>query len=409
MVFLVGARRSGTNWLQRILCAHPDVAAIPSETYLFRQGIEQLAERFHQSAPRSTTTGFVYMERSAMLDALRDFCDAVFMGVLEVTAPKAVRLVERTPDHVRHLPLIGEIYPDARFIHIIRDGRDVVRSLLSQSWGPTAMEDAAEEWRSAIVAGQEAGPGLPHYREVRYEELLADPGKLAADLTEWLGLDAAATNVDAAVLEAGILINVDERNPAAAEGKWRESLSGEDLSTFMRIAGPTLVELGYETSPGKEGDATGPRRTRRRDPSSLRRMIGRRSSPDRGEFAREAMRRAKIGQHITDRVLACLASQRFAELSDLMDPSAYVRVVAPPDEWEGRGPAAFVRLTEHLAADQALKGSTVRGDLLPSLPTTTAIMSYRLPDGSTEDRMVSVTVEEGRITRLTYYRLPLHR
>lgn len=407
MIFVVGARRSGTNWLQRILCTHPAVAGVPSETYLFRYGVAQLAERFHQSAPRSTTTGSVYMERGAMLDALRDLCDAVFTGVLAATAPNASRLVERTPDHVRHLPLIGDIYPDARFVHIIRDGRDVARSLLSQSWGPTSIEEAAEEWRSAIAAARGAAPSLPHYREVRYEELLADPGRLAAELSGWLGLDVGASTVDAAIVEAGTRFNVDHADPAVAEGKWRGSFSDDDLSAFTRIAGQTLAELGYATEPGGGGRSVRRPRARGHVKTALRRRIGRRPS-DETEFGREAMRRVRIGQGIVDRALGILASGRFAELAGLMHPSAYVRVVAPPVEWEGRGAAAFDRLVEHLAGDQALKGRAARGELLPSLPSTVAIMSYRLPDGSTEERLLTVTVEGERITRLMYLRLPLN-
>jgi hypothetical protein len=410
MIFLVGARRSGTNWLQRILCTHPDVAGIASETYLFRHGIQQLSERFHQSAPGSTSTGFVYMEREAMLDALREFCDRVFLGVIAATAPGAVRMIERTPDHVRHLPLIGQIYPDARVVHIVRDGRDVARSLLNQTWGPSTMEEAAEEWRSAIEAARAAAPGLAHYREVRYEAFHADPERELGALASWLGLSFSPADIEASLSEAGIRFNVDPAAPRMGAGKWRDALPDEDLATFMRIAGPALSAAGYEDaapepSPGRSTapPAPGPRRSL----APLRRALRRTPSKEKGAFEREAVLRARRSQAILDQALACLGSQRFDSLIDLMHSDAYVRVVAPPEEWEGRGPAAFTRLVEHLSGDRALRGRTLRGDIHPGVPTSTAIMSYRLADGSTQDRMVSASVESLRIARLTYYRLPL--
>jgi hypothetical protein len=155
MIFGVGSRRSGTFWLQRIITAHPAVSAVGSETHLFSHGIAPLAERFHHAALGSAQVGSTFIERAALLDALRDFCDAVFAPMLE---PGKERLAERTPLHALHTGLIGDIYPDGRIVHIIRDGRDVVRSLLAQQWGPENVAEGAREWRAAIETAR-AGAG----------------------------------------------------------------------------------------------------------------------------------------------------------------------------------------------------------------------------------------------------------
>ena len=60
MIFNVGARRCGTYWLQRITCAHPAVAEVPSETYVFSHGIAPLMERFHHDDPEYEEVGQVY-------------------------------------------------------------------------------------------------------------------------------------------------------------------------------------------------------------------------------------------------------------------------------------------------------------------------------------------------------------
>src|SRR3954465_6216802 len=127
MVFLVGAQRSGTNWLQRMLGTHPDVVTLPSETQLFTVGIDVLAERVQHGVVGSTSTATVFMSRDAFLDAARDFCDAAFGGVADRLDPAARRVLERSPNHVERLELIGAVYPDAWIVHIVRDGRDVTR------------------------------------------------------------------------------------------------------------------------------------------------------------------------------------------------------------------------------------------------------------------------------------------
>jgi len=410
MIFLVGARRSGTNWLQRVLCARPDVVAIPSETYLFSHGIAPLVERFQHAAPTSPTTGSVYMEPEAMLDAIRDLCDAVFEGVRAAVAPGASRLVERTPDHVRYLSLIGDVYPDSHVVHIIRDGRDVARSLLAQEWGPRSIEDAAEEWRSAIVAARAAAPRLPHYREVRYEQLLAGPRDLFADLFSWLDLDASSDAVEGALLESGVVFNVDTGSPKIAAGKWRESLSDEDVERFMEIAGGTLVELGYDTrvgiSTGQESSRPA-RRARTTSISNVRKRVADRRTQRTGAVQRQIISRAKEFQQAFDKFLSGLAARHFDEAAGLLSPDAYVRIVGDGQDIEARGGKGRTKLVEALAEDPALRGRIVRSDVHPSVPTLTAITSYRLTDGSVRERVIVATVSGGAITRLNYYRLPL--
>src|SRR5437773_700229 len=83
LIFSVGARRSGTYWLQRIIAAHPLVAEVPSETHLFSHGIAPLMERFQHEDPTSPEVGSVFAERGAVLDAVRDLCDTVFSGFLQ--------------------------------------------------------------------------------------------------------------------------------------------------------------------------------------------------------------------------------------------------------------------------------------------------------------------------------------
>jgi Sulfotransferase family len=250
LVFCVGARRSGTYWVQRIVAAHPAASAVPGETYLFSHGIAPLMERFHHGPRTPGQVGKVYADRGILLDAVRDFCDRVLGEFLE---PGAERLAERTPHHVYHLGLIAEIYPDAHFVHIVRDGRDVARSLVAQDWGPDTIAAAAEEWRSSVVAGREGAP-REGYLEVRYEELLADVERGVRVLYEHVGLPATPEALALGLAAArDSSLNVDASDPRVAAGKWEGSISERDLREIERVAGELLAELGYADRPRRGG------------------------------------------------------------------------------------------------------------------------------------------------------------
>ena len=243
LIFNVGSRRSGTFWLQRVVSSHPEVAAVPSETHLLSHGIAPLFERFQHDDPESSVVGVTYLPRETLLDATRDLLDVVFGQYVTGTM---TRVAERSPLHSQHLTLIHELYPDARFVHIIRDGRDVARSLIGQHWGPRTIGIAATEWRYSVTSARAAGLPEDVYREVRYEELLEHPRPIVEGLFGWLNLPFDESTMDRALAAARTKENVDRSDPEVAAQKWRAQFSREDLETFNAIAGPLLRELGYE-------------------------------------------------------------------------------------------------------------------------------------------------------------------
>ena len=404
MIFLVGARRSGTYWLQRVVGAHPDVALVPSETYLFSRGVKQLRERLHQGVLGSPGTSYVYMDERQMVHALRDLCDKVFLPFLEA-APGRTRLAERTPEHVTCLDVIGEIYPDAWVVHIVRDGRDVARSLIGQPWenAPQSIAEAAEEWRASVESGESAGRALARYRTLHYEDLLADPGKHLADLFRWLELDASDAAVSAALSEAEVRFNQDPDAPTVGAGKWRQAFSDADLAAFSAVAGEALSRLGYEA--GRIGGDPVPAEPKRR----RRRLL--RSSKATGEvepaLQRSFSAQVTETQRLLDRVVAALVTRRLDRLRDMAAPTVWLRVVDPSDTWKGRGEAAWEKLIATVQNDPALDGKQIDGDLHAAIPTSTAVMTFAAPDGSLHVRMVAMSVQQGKIERLVYYRYPV--
>lgn len=397
MIFNLGSRRSGTFWLQRIVTAHPDVAAVPSETHLFSSGIAPLFEGFQHSLRSSAKVGEVYVERDAALDAARDLCDVVFAGMVQ---PGTTRIAERTPLHVFHLDLIAAIYPDARFVHIVRDGRDVARSIAAQDWGPHSIEEAAAEWRSAILAAR--GTGLPEsvYREVRYEELLREPAAVVSGLYEWLGLPATDDVVAEAVSEAGIGANLGGAPSGISVAKWRETYSEADLATFDRVAGDVLRELGYP-APGEAGT---PKPAAPNGPGALARARARLSSLRRPRVRRSPVR-ARPLQELVDGVVGSLQDHSFDGLSGLLTDDALIRIVSTRGNQQGRGQRGREVLRAYLASDSAFSGQQVRGDVFLGLPYAGVVLSYRDGAGELAERTAFIRFAGERVGELIVYEL----
>lgn len=407
LVFIVGARRSGTNWLQRVITAHPDVVGIPSETHLFSHGIAQLEDRVQHATPGLARSGYTYMSRDAFLDTIRAFCDRMFGDLAEILDPGARLIAERTPWHVYQLELIGSVYPDARVVHIVRDGRDVARSLLSMSWGPTEIRDAAEEWRSSVEAGRRDGSQLAHYLEVRYEDLLTRSDEQVRQLYEWLDLPADPQVLERTLTEAGIPYNVDPKSFSTEAGKWRDALPARDVRAFEHVAGNLLDELGYERAASGRAGAVGPLVRRARSAADIaRRPMHALADRRRRSFDREALDRIQKTQGLFEDFLAAAHTGRLDRVAELLRDDVLVKIVDADGEWSGRGKAARERLLATFEADEALRSSQLRGDVHPSLTDFFSIATYQLPDGSRVDRSMVLTTRRGKVSAVRYYLWP---
>jgi hypothetical protein len=385
LVFLVGARRSGTNWLHRMIGGHPEVLLVPSETHLISHGIEPLAERFHEGAASSTKTGRTYFPRRNFIEASRDLCDAVFLELQRALGPGTTLIVERTPLHANHLELIGELYPDAAVVHIVRDGRDVARSLRAQPWGPPTIAEAAHEWRETVERARAAAPSLRRYREVRYEALLEDATAEVAALHEWLGLPVESGVLAAVTSLSQVSYNADPGNPRLGSGKWRDELSGAELEELAAEAGELLEELGY-----------------RWEDLPRHRRIGRKKRPKGCAAAAPVEETVEQRADLVDAVLACLHERRFDRLDELLAADALIRVVDGGREVSGADRHARDALAETVG--RVATQVQVRGDVHLGNPST-VVLAYDTGDGHLHERVVILSTRSGSVHRLTYYSL----
>ena len=100
------------------------------------------------------------------------------------------RYADKTPQHVVHIDLLARSFPQARFVHLVRDGRNVVSSLLDYPHGPKRFVDGVEYWRYRVSAGRRSGVrlGPDRYLEIRYEALVDDPEAVLRDLCGFIEL-----------------------------------------------------------------------------------------------------------------------------------------------------------------------------------------------------------------------------
>jgi len=201
--FIVGCGRSGTTLLRAMLDAHPEIAVPPEAQFLvptirartrFEGGGHPLPDAiltFLQGQESFRRWGLPEREVEVALAPAVTVPEAL-RGLYRTYAARErkLRYADKTPFHVHSLRLLGAAFPEARFVHLIRDGRDVAVSRVASGFRPPGIVGAARAWRAAIRRSRAAGRRLGHrYLEVRYEKLVADPETQIRRLCGFASLD----------------------------------------------------------------------------------------------------------------------------------------------------------------------------------------------------------------------------
>lgn len=258
-IFVVGAARSGTTWVHDILGAHPQVHCV-YESWLFtlQDGLGSLLARQHWD--QATPSGFARnIDRETMIAHARQFSKALLTDGMSADQHY---VVEKSPSHLYVIPLIREVFPKARFIHAVRDGRDVSVSVkaAARSWMPAwrktfgrSVYHSGLAWKGAMRRGQVLGAELgDRLLEVRYERLKAEPRGTSRRILDFCGIP-----YDDAILDE-ILEKTDfARNFGGKEkgfrrggrvGDWKTQLSLWEALLFNLSAGDMLIRCGYESN-----------------------------------------------------------------------------------------------------------------------------------------------------------------
>jgi hypothetical protein len=273
---VLGCVRSGTTMLRAILNAHPLLAVAP-ESYFVGPAIQRRA-KYESTDPRGRTLDLdrlladIAADRSfedwqlepTALAEVRDqeprtVADALLaLYVAYAHQHGKPRAGDKTPAHLRYIDLLATSFPRARFVHIVRDGRDVVPSILGMDFGPDRFAGGVLFWEQLVRDGIAGGAGLgpQRYREIRYEALVADPEPVIRDVCEFLDLEYSPEmlryheRADDLLtgLRATNHIQGVRRAPVQGVRDWRTDLDPHRIELFEALAGDLLDELGYERS-----------------------------------------------------------------------------------------------------------------------------------------------------------------
>jgi hypothetical protein len=271
-VIIIGAPRSGTSLLSQIIGSHPAIA-VPYESHFYetfmpwfryygdlqqRGNRERLVRDVLQTAmlrhwvPRvDQQAALTRIEANARFDP-----DGIFAGIMEAwsAAQGKRRWGEKTPVHVFFASHIAAKFPDAKFVHIVRDGRDVAVSWMRARFGPKDIYHAATGWLSFLAAARnlEATLDPARFFELRYEDLLRDRQSQTRQICAFLGEDYAAGMLDFHRFEGRYPTDARNRKNLARPlignntGKWRRRLSPREIRIFEGVAGEALERNGYE-------------------------------------------------------------------------------------------------------------------------------------------------------------------
>lgn len=228
-IFIVGSPRSGTTLLRLVLDSHPRLSC-GEETHFLRELEPIVGRHWRMVEPY----GF---DRAYWLGRIRDLY-AGFQADYLARRGKA-RWAEKDPTYTLQLPFIEELFPSAQYVHLVRDGHDVVASFRDR-WGYRSAARAAHgEWRRYVEAARSFGAALPagRYHELRYEMLVNSSESTVRDLLAFLGeaWDPAVLRFDELAHDA------TERYARFTAERRREG--GEDSAIYRSRVGAGVTGL----------------------------------------------------------------------------------------------------------------------------------------------------------------------
>lgn len=272
-IFLVGSPRSGTTWLQAMLATHPAIYT-GIETHFFSTFSHFLDDG---KRIRGRTSGLAaYLSPDQVNELVRGMFWVIVSNLPE-PEPIPQFFLEKTPDHCFYVKHILSIFPKAKFIHLIRDARMVVHSMLEMSkrphgyWAPNTIEKAVKQWKNSVLASREIKKltGADQYYEVKYEDLREDPHHNLQSILNWLKIDVNPPELDeivkvnsleeikrkdragfATIIAPKLANRSDNRDSPKIYGKGNFQSGNYGLTKAEKkrvdyLVGDLLVKLGY--------------------------------------------------------------------------------------------------------------------------------------------------------------------
>jgi sulfotransferase family protein len=263
--FIVGVSRSGTTSLRVALDAHPQLA-IPPETHFVPELVETCQAGGARPAQVVTLlagephwplfgvdAGAVAERLPAAGPVKPRAALRAFYGAYAAARGKP-RWGDETPGYLHVMRLIAGALPEARFVHLVRDVRDVALSMVAAGQiRPDAVDGAARQWARQVAKARLDAARVGRCLEVRYEDLAHEPRGELGRVAEFLELPWDAALLDALPTAGRPTADAAGPTPPGTRppvveppGRWRTDMSPEDRAACESAAGELLVDLGYE-------------------------------------------------------------------------------------------------------------------------------------------------------------------
>jgi hypothetical protein len=269
--FVVGSGRSGSTLLRLMLCSHSRLT-IPPETWY----LAPLLERFrvdavlnaaeidsavaiitqHYRWPDQKFDAQEFRRGVSQITApcLRDVVEVVYRW--HVRAEGKARWGDKTPVYIEILPQLASMFPDASFIHLVRDGRDVAKSHQAAGWYGPWLHDNTREWTRALDCDSRWAHLDLRTRilQVRYEELVLDTEAALRRICQFIGEEfepqmlSWESKVDEQVPDRERRIHSKLKRRIGSEdvARWKREMSARELFVAEAFMGAQLSRAGYE-------------------------------------------------------------------------------------------------------------------------------------------------------------------
>jgi sulfotransferase family protein len=265
-VIVLGVGRSGTTLL-RVMLDRSSEIAIPYESFFvtplaYRHGKKPKIDAFLDDLGRFYQLYEWGISPDDVRPKLREGMTTgeAISAVFEVYAEREgkPRWGDKTPLYMQHLSTLGRLFPDAIWVHLVRDGRDAALSFLSlpegfsgKTWAqPRTAAQFAARWRTEILAARKLGSHVGgRYLELRYEDLVTEPERELRRVCEHASLSWEPGMLDHTGVSK-VAEMPEHKNialpPTAGLRDWRSQMAPEDSRAFEAVAGDVLRSAGYE-------------------------------------------------------------------------------------------------------------------------------------------------------------------
>lgn len=268
--FIVGAARSGTTLFAMMLNSHSRIA-IPYESHFipdYYRRRESLGDLKNNANDRINLVNSILAEPfvarwdkrvepgdvdTGKCTSLEETIDQIYTAYARKHSKPTWG--DKTPAHISEIHILNRMFPSAKFIHIIRDGRDVALSFIKRSWGISDFMTALTDWEQKVDCARKVLCMLPETQrmDLRFEDLVSSPEAEIRRVTDFLGIDFEERMIESYCEKApgyvGKLMKIhphlSERPSSAQAFKWVKSLHPADQAIAFDIAGELLKELGY--------------------------------------------------------------------------------------------------------------------------------------------------------------------